>query len=652
MEKFVYTYENHGENVADSCNREVAVFSIDNLLEKFADKESAEICKKSDFDFYASGYQSWGFGGETEKGKHQKKYIPIVPQFKNYFMFPGVPPKKIFAQNGGGENPKNNFLEGFFIIYLRWNLENSGNQSAKNLYLVLASTGNVKNSDSDEKPLPPVKFYVDRKTRRISVTIYSDGKKWAENEKMCEISVFTASDFFNLKDKIKNLYDSDKSDRFSRLSFLNSSENEKILIGGWESWYNHYADINEKIIREDLKNLGKTENLINTHFVQKNKPCVFQVDDGWEQNLGDWEANLSRFPAGMKSLASAISDKNYVPGLWLAPFILDWRSEKAKTHRNWILRDENGKPVSAGFNFLWGAAFGKNQPGFLYSYFCLDLSLDEVQNYLDSLMEKVVNGWGFRYIKLDFLFAGMLRGKFKNGGAAYEWFDKAVKILTKRNINQKGEKVAYLGCGMPFESSFNSFPLSRIGPDTKEAWDDALLRRVNFPARPGAFANLQSTLGHSFWDGGIFVNDPDVVFLRYSNITLSDKEKTLIALVNFLFASQIMHSDDPVNFTDDEKIFTKKIEALFEKFADEEFGLLNKNSKQYFIFSKNGKYLGFINLDDKKICVKKSDLIFYDKNAGTLFLPEKSELKSIVNFSSEKEGRFEFEPHSISIFEI
>lgn len=638
MQKFVYRFENHGKSVLDSSNREVAVLSIDGLLEKFAGEKTLEICKRSDFYFYASGYQSWGFGGELSPGEKPKKYIPLIPQWKKYFEFPGVS-----AKNG-------KFLEGYFVIYLRWNF------GAENFYLVLASTGNVGNSDSEKNPLPPVKFYVDRKKRQIFVTIYSDGKKWSENEKMAEISVFASSDFFDLKEKIASLFAADKIQRFERLEFLNSNEKndekDKITIGGWESWYNHYADINEKIISGDLKSLGKTENLINTHFLQKKKPCVFQVDDGWEKSLGDWDANLSRFPAGMKLLASSISEKGYVPGLWLAPFILDLRSEKAKNHPEWILRDEKGKPVSAGFNFLWGAAFGKNQPGFPYSYFCLDLSQSEVQNYLDSLLEKVVNDWGFRYVKLDFLFAGMLRGKFKNGGAAYEWFDRAVKILTKRNVNKNGERVAYLGCGMPFESSFNSFPLSRIGPDTKEDWDFDALRRINFPSRPGAFANLQSTLGHSFWDGAIFVNDPDVVFLRYENISLSDKEKTLVALVNFLFASQIMHSDDPVNFDEREKIFTKKIEELFEKFAGEEFGLVNKNSKQFFIFSKNGKYSGFINLDDKKIRVKKTDLIFYDKNAGTSFLAENAKFKPVVDFSSENGGTLEFEPHSISIFEI
>ncbi|WP_191014569.1 glycoside hydrolase family 36 protein [Treponema zioleckii] len=636
-----YFYEGTGET--DSCNREVTVFSIDELVDSCVPEDKKSLCRQNDFFFYGSGWQSWGFGGEIEPNKNQDRYFPIVPQWKRYFSFPGKLPKKIFKN----KNPKDKkLLAGCFIIYLRWTFE------SKNVYLALCSTGNIKNDESS-KDLPPVKFYVDRATRQISVTVYADGKTWKKGDKIARIKIFSANDFFELRESIQKMYAPNKKNRFGSLQFLNSNKNEdKIVVGGWESWYNHYADINQTLISEDLKGLGTTENLIKTYFIDNKKPCVFQVDDGWEQGLGQWDSLENRFPWGMAELASTISRKGYVPGLWVAPFIIDWRTEFAKAHREWILRDGKNKPVQAGLNLLWGAAFGKEQPGLPYSYYCLDLSRDDVLEYLDRLLEKVVNDWGFRYIKLDFLFAGMLRGKFKNGGSAYEWYERAVKVLTKRKVNKKGENVAYLGCGMPFESSFNSFPLSRIGPDTKEDWDVDYLKKCRFPARTSAFANMQSTLGHSFWDQGVFINDPDVVFLRYTNISLDDKEKMLIALVNYLFASQIMHSDDPVNFnTQNEGYFTSMVETLYEKFEGEEFGHVNKTSTEYFIFNKKGTFTGFINLGDEKVRVKKSDLRLAN---GTV--PPEANLSRVVEFGSrEIEGEIEsfvFEPHSISIYEI
>lgn len=614
-------------DVIDSCNRVFAEFSIDELIEKCVDESMKSYCKENDFSFYGSGWQSWGFGGELDEGEYQTKYFPIVPQWKQYFTFPGTEPKTVLGKSSKSKE----LLTGCFLIYLRWG----------KTYLVIASVGNVDNV------LPPVKFYVNRKSRKIACTVYSDGKKWRKNDLISKLAIFSESNFFELQKTIKELYAKDWNKRFNRLQFLNTNISNKTVIGGWESWYNHYADINQKLIDEDLQNLGTTNNLIKTYFLNKNKPCVFQVDDGWEQGLGQWEADLSRFPQGMTNLASSISEKGYIPGLWVAPLIIDLRTNVAKEHPEWILKDKKGKPIAAGFNPLWGANFGKYQPSFPGSYFVLDLSIDEVIEYLDALMEKVVNEWGFRYIKLDFLFAGMIYGNFKNKGSAYEWYNRAIKVLTKRNINKKGEKVAYLGCGLPFESSFNDFPLSRIGPDTKEDWDVPYLRRVHFPSRTSAFLNMQSTLGHSFWDQGIYINDPDVVFLRYENISLNDKEKILIALVNFLFASQVMHSDDPVKFNKNtEGKFTEKIACLYERFGNENFGLLNKTSKSYFIFSQNKKYIGFINLDEKDMTIKKEEFL------DICEIEKSKELEKIIDYAKIEKDNFSFENHSISIFEV
>ena len=603
----------------DGGNRLFAEFSIDALVRKFVSEDVQSGCLGSDFAFYGSGWQSWGFGGEIDAGKQQKKYFPIVPQWKNYFTVPGK------------RAVKGKTLVGSFIVYLRWNV------GGKSVYLALCSTGNVRKSP-ESQALPPVRFDVDRKKRKIFCSAVSDGNKWNKNEKIAELCVFSANGFFELKDKIRSLYASDMDARFARLGFLG-----KRRIGGWESWYNHYADIDWNLIRRDLDAIGESQNIVKTLYIDKNKPCVFQVDDGWEISLGDWDARKDRFPQGMTALASEISKRGYIPGLWLAPLIVDLRSDFARKHKDWILRDKKGKPVAAGFNPLWGAKFGSEQPSYPHSYFCLDLSIDAVVEYLDSLMEKVVNEWGFRYLKLDFLFAGLLNGNFTNGGSAFRWYDRAIRTLTKRNVNKKGEGVAYLGCGLPFESSFNDFPLSRIGTDTKEDWDIPWMKNANYPARPSAFVNMQDTLGHAFWDMSVFVNDPDVVFMRSENISLSEKEKILIALVNFLFANQIMHSDDPSSFDSaKEGRLTETVAALYDCFEDAEFGVENVTSETYIIFSRDKKYVGFINLSSKKSFAEKSALEAY--SCGGNFEP-------IVEFAKSSGNGFLFEPHSISIYE-
>jgi len=584
---------NQNTNEYDKTKRTFFVTDLSTLIdEAVADTKENQFSKENDFFFYGSGYQSWGFGGETEPGKYERKYIPIIPQFKKYITMPG----DISFEENKLHGRK---LQGHFVIYFRWN----------NVYLVVASTGNSPDSISKNNfsSLPPVEFSITRKKRILCCSVDAVGKKWNVNETVAELSIFAVHNFFELKDIIKLLYSSEASEndkRFSSYKKLSMFKN-KFFACGWESWYNHYNDINEKLISEDLEALGNTDNIIKTYALPKTNNVVFQVDDGWEKAAGVWDCNEERFPCGMKNLADSISKKGYVPGLWIAPFIIDYRSEFCKNHIDWILRDKNGNPVEAGFNPLWGAGSGNDKPGLPYSFYCLDLSIPKVAQYLDILIDHIVNGWGFRYLKLDFLYAGMLEGKLTNGGASYEWYEKAISILTSRKANDKGEDIFYLGCGMPFELSFNHLPLSRIGPDTKESWDISYMKALRFSGRTSAHKNLQSTLGHAFWNEGIYLNDPDVVFLRNKNISLNEDEKKLIALVNFLFAGQLMHSDDPTLF--DKKTdgpLTKEIETLFNTYENEEFGIENITCNTYFIFSKSGKYSGAINLSKKNITVK------------------------------------------------
>lgn len=623
------------KSTGDKENRIVAEFNLNEILDLLIeDKSLCEKCKTEDFYFYGGGWQSWGFGGELKPGEFEKKYIPIIPQLKNYYTFPGKAPCKVADENQKSKK----LLNGKFISYFRWN----------NTYLVLASLGNA--DKFGKAPLAPLEYYANRKTRKISVVACSQNKKWQKDEIVSKIALFAVNSFFDLKAIIHELYKEPQKNRFENLKFL-SSENDRILAAGWESWYNHYEKITQKLIEDDIEALGKTGNIIKTFCFDRKKPVVFQVDDGWEQGLGQWEADKIKFPSGMVNLASAIESKMYIPGLWLAPFIIDFRTDFAQNHLDWILKDENGKYVEAGFSLVWGAKFGKMQPGRPYSYFCLDISREDVLEYLDNLMEKVINVWGFRYLKLDFLFAGMIYGNFQNKKASYELYDRAIKILTKRTKNNKGQDVAYLGCGLPFEPSFNYFPLSRMGSDTTENWDYYILRPFRFLCRPSAVLNMQSTLGHAFWDQSIFVNDPDVIFLRYDNIAMSDKQKETVALVNFMFASQLMHSDDPSAFKPEtEGKFTEHILSLYEKFEGVEFAHKNIDSDTYVFFSRDKKYCGIINLSDKEFSLKKNKML--EACGFENLATEKFELSTIVGHFVLEGDVYKTEAHSINIFEV
>ena len=519
------------------------------------------------------GWQSWNPCEELEPNTKQPSLkCHLLKQWNQYILFP----------ESRHEISKTVVL-GQFVSYLRW----------ENFYLVFTSVGNI------DGVLPPVQFVFDRHNNTVTYELADKGKEWQEGELQAKIEVFTAESYFEAREKLEKLFGScDKENpnytsRFDSIQFLGKQP------AGWESWYNHYFNINHNLIEDDLKALKETQNLINLGGFDKQN-LVFQIDDGWESALGEWTIRKDRFPEGLKVLAEKIEAENYVPGLWLAPFIIDLRSETAKDHPDWILRNRIKVPVMAGYNPLWGANFGRYQPGLPGSFYCLDLSNDAVIEYLDGLMDKVINEWGFRYIKLDFLYAGMLYGKFRNGGSAYQWFNRAVKTLTKRTKTNDGKPVCYLGCGVPFEPAFNYFPLSRTGCDTFEHWENSLLKKLNWNGRNSAYLNVKDSIGRAMWNKIIFNNDPDVIFIRKENCSLTTKEKELIATVAVMFGNQIMYSDDPAKSTSKEEIdIAKKIVEINEKYKNEDFSVKAIRDNIYYVVSKNKKYQGIIDLEER-----------------------------------------------------
>ena len=497
------------------------------------------------------GWQSWNPGFEVAPGKQQPSLTNrLIKPWNNYLVFPNTTFK-----------PDKNLVLAQFITYLRWG----------DFYLVFASVGNVS------RVLPPVQFIFDRRDNTITIEICDKGNDWRRDDITAQIEIFTASSFFECKDKLREIFD---SLHFSKISHLGKTP------GGWESWYNHYANINEKLILEDLEALQKTENVISKGTFSSK---IFQIDDGWEQALGDWNVRQDRFPRGFAPVVEQIDAAGFIPGLWIAPFIIDSRSQTAQKHPEWLLHDLNPKRplVPAGYNPLWG----KNG-----TFYCLDLSRDEVIDYLDKLMQTVIDEWGFRYIKLDFLYAGMLFGDYEYPTASYKIYNRALAKLTSRLTNKKGQPVTYLGCGLPFELSFKYMPLSRIGCDTYEHWKNKIARVLNWNGRNEAYLNLKDTLGHALWNNTVFANDPDVVFLRTQNCSLTPDQKLLIAKTNILFGSQFMYSDDPGKESTAERSLAAQITEFRNKYAGQEFGLIQTQEDIFKVFNRDRTVEGLIDL--------------------------------------------------------
>ncbi len=72
-------------------------------------------------------------------------------------------------------------------------------------------------------------------------------------------------------------------------------------------------------------------------------PCTIVLDEGWSTNLGDWQADDSRFGG---SLAQFIDDKQqagYRVVLYFNPFLVNPDSTQAAQHPEFLVKDDKGK---------------------------------------------------------------------------------------------------------------------------------------------------------------------------------------------------------------------------------------------------------------------------------------------------------------------
>ncbi|MEZ0395644.1 MAG: glycoside hydrolase family 36 protein [Anaerolineales bacterium] len=297
----------------------------------------------------------------------------------------------------------------------------------------------------------------------------------------------------------------------------------------WCSWYSLYTAIDENILHQALNDLA------NLPF------DVFQVDDGWQRAIGDWEPN-AKFPSGMDVLSARIQASGRTAGLWLAPLIVVPSAPLYQQHPDWLLRDEKGNPVSAGFN--WGEPL-----------FALDTTHPAVLEWLAALMQKV-RGWGYDYLKLDFLYAGALPGKRYLDLPRETAYRNGLKVLREA----MGDAY-FLTCGAPILPSIGLCDGMRIGPDVADIWipyRDAVL--LANPTVPGGQNALRTSL-HRLWLAPLLHTDPDVVYFRSQRCSLSPQEKSLLQDLS-LVAGFRATSDLPRWWTDEER---QQVRAWLER---------------------------------------------------------------------------------------
>ena len=148
-----------------------------------------------------------------------------------------------------------------------------------------------------------------------------------------------------------------------------------VLLNSWEGCYFDFDEKRLLELAESGKELGVE---------------LFVLDDGWFGNrtddtkgLGDWYCNRERFPDGLDAFAERIHALGLQFGIWMEPEMVNMDSDLYRAHPDWIISHPKRRPLPCRHQFI------------------LDLSREDVREYIHDSVALILNETRAGYIKWD-----------------------------------------------------------------------------------------------------------------------------------------------------------------------------------------------------------------------------------------------------------
>ncbi len=294
-------------------------------------------------------------------------------------------------------------------------------------------------------------------------------------------------------------------------------------IIGWCSWYNLYAYINEENI---LAHLRGVEKIVR----QENLPMrVFQIDDGFTPEMGDWLEVKPQFPRGMKPLLDDIRAAGFIPGLWIAPFMVGNRSRLYREHPDWVVRERERDAPLAHWKLYAEFRWHKRSE----EYYILDATHPDAFEYLRRVFRTWRREWGCEYFKTDFMFWGAEygpdRARWHTPGLTRIEIWRRVAEMIRAEIGD----ALWLGCGCPLWASVGLVDGIRIGRDVGVEWRGDL----------SAQSLLRDAATRNFANRILWQADPDCILLRERFHHITDVQLRSLALYAGMIGGVTMTSD-------------------------------------------------------------------------------------------------------------
>lgn len=263
-------------------------------------------------------------------------------------------------------------------------------------------------------------------------------------------------------------------------------------INYWCSWYALGENISEEKILIQAKLAKQIKLPIDTVI----------IDDGWTK-WGDWRAaDQEKFGTGIAVTAKKIKRLGLQTGLWLAPFLAAPDSELLRLHPEFFLRSKHGQLIN-GFRSFPPLDYC------FYRKYLLDFGQKAVQDYILKSLDQMVENWGIKVLKLDFLYAPYFNPHFDTALQASEQVKLLLSYLRRRH-----PQVYVIACGCPFGDALGLVDAIRVSKDSSApppfpAWIRKRLYRLSM------LELEKKSKMPKLWQGA--APDPDVQLFEFDN---------------------------------------------------------------------------------------------------------------------------------------
>ena len=261
---------------------------------------------------------------------------------------------------------------------------------------------------------------------------------------------------------------------------------------GWWSWTAYYFGLNAGTALTNAQ--WEAQNLKSLGY------DFFHIDEGYQYARGEYSTpDATLFPHGMAGLERKVTSLGLVPGIWTAPFEVSERSWVYQNHPDWLVHNAKGEPIQIGW------VTGHSDP-----LFVLDCTNPGAQEYLRKTYTTLVDLWGIRYIKMDFMDDTAIEGYYYRPDTTAMEAQRIGLGIIRQTV---GNNVLLDKDGSVMLNPVGYVDFGRISQDTghtfgasKDAASGIAARyymnRNYFVADPDAFSVSEQTLNDQSWHGG------------------------------------------------------------------------------------------------------------------------------------------------------